>query len=108
MSNTISSSKVKHASKNDDRVSEAELVVLIHAVVKKQEVSGIGFINLGHWDFDRIPCSARRLYAIARKHCGTWGYEYRPSDYKPSGNRAFQRNHKRGQYSHPGLYKIGR
>ena len=60
-----------------------------------------GVVNLNHHLFDRLPCTRRQLYSAVRKYGDEWGYDYQPAEYVPSGNRPFQRNHKRGQRRSP-------
>lgn len=86
-------------------VSDTELTETIVAAIRSLDRSGIGCVNLGHHTFDRIPCSPRKLYAVARKVAASLGYEYHGAEYRPSGNRAFQKNHRRGQYSKPRLIR---
>ena len=83
-----------------------DLVGKILEVVRSLDSSGERSVNLGHYLFDRLPCTRRKLYCVARKNAEQWGYEYHNSEYVPSGNRAFQRNHKRGYRTNCMLYRI--
>lgn len=87
----------------NEELPEAELAARIKAAI-----AGLGaksVVDLKHHAFDRLPCSRQRFYAIVRKHAARWGFEYDKAEYVPSGNRAFQRNHKRGRVSGPWLRK---
>jgi hypothetical protein len=81
-------------------VSEADLVAKIRPLVDGKDI-----VDLTHHAFDRLPCTRRRLYAVCRKYASAWGYEYDKAEYVASGNRPFQRNHKRGYVSGPWLRK---
>lgn len=90
-----------------ENVPESELAVTIRGVVAElQSQSGAGVVSLDHFAFDRMPCTRRRLFAICRKYATAWGYEYRAAEYVPSGNRPFQRNHKRGRVDAPSMYVV--
>jgi hypothetical protein len=80
---------------------EADVIAKIRT--KISELDKIGVVDLGHWAFDRIPCTRRQLYATVRKFAASWGYVYHPSEYILSGNRPFQKSHKRGQRRDPSL-----
>lgn len=85
-------------------VPESEIAEKVKAIIDDLPESDI--VNLTRHYFDRVPCSKRRLYAVVRKYAEQWGYEYDKSEYRPSGNRPFQRNHRRGYTSGPCLRKI--
>jgi hypothetical protein len=87
--------------KADDTPADAELIDKIRAVVAGRDVVDL---KKDH-HLDRIPCTRRKLYALCRAHALAWGYEYKNAEYVASGNRAFQRNHRRGRRVGPHLLK---
>lgn len=87
-----------------NEVPEVELVAKIKVIL--DTMSDKSVVDLNHHCFDRLPCTRRRFYAVMRKHAMTLGFEYDKAEYVPSGNRAFQRNHKRGYVSGPWLRKL--
>ena len=85
----------------DTEPSTAELETAILVVIRDNFQDGT--VNLQHHLFDRIPCTKRRFFALCRSRAESWGYIYEPSEYHATGNRPFQRNHKRGYRSGPYL-----
>ncbi len=85
-------------------VPESDIIAAVSAILAT--LNRAHSVSLDSHHFDRLPCTRRRLYAIMRRAAGTLGYEYCKGEYVPSGNRPFQKNHKRGRRDGPSLYRV--